>query len=303
MLFCGVAFCKMLHSMDTTTTNPKDITGLRLQNGVYDEFYLTADGAQPYTTTIPSQWDYNTLLYAHFNGDLMAGNINFVLEQVTSVLIKRRESGTNDWVNILQKPISTIDDFKFITEDKYARAGVNYDYALVPVINTTEGSLNIQSITPEFEGIFIMEKDTSYHSVANISMSTTKNRPSAIINTIDSPYPYVVTNGENNYYTGSTSAMFVRTDKDMYDWQFYDSWKYRDDLMEFLCNGEPKILKHFDGRMYLISVVDNPSQDEGVSNFYPQTTFNWVEIGDADNQLDLYNNNLTDYNGSVAGGV
>ena len=303
MLFCGTTFCSMLHSADYTSTNVIDTDYTQLTNGIYDEFYLTSDGDQTYTTTIPSEWDYDTLLHAYFNGDLLAGNVSFILSQITSIVIKKQVSGSNNWVNIMQKPISTIDDFNFIEFDKYVRSGVSYDYALVPVLNNTEGSLNIQSITPEFEGIFIVEKDITYHAVANIRMTSAKNRPSAIVNTIDSPYPFVVTNGENNYYTGSTAAMFVRTDKDMYDWQFYDSWQYREDLMDFLCNGEPKVLKHFDGRMYLISVVDNPSQDESVSNFYPTTTFNWVQIGDAENQLDLYINNLVDYDGSVVGGA
>lgn len=303
MLFCGTTFCSMLHSADYTSTNVIDTNYIQLTNGIYDEFYLTSDGDQTYTTTIPSEWDYDTLLHAYFDGDLLAGNVSFILSQITSIVIKKQVSGSNNWVNIMQKPISTINDFNFIEFDKYVRSGVSYDYALVPVLNNTEGSLNIQSITPEFEGIFIVEKDITYHAVANIRMTSAKNRPSAIVNTIDSPYPFVVTNGENNYYTGSTAAMFVRTDKDMYDWQFYDSWQYREDLMDFLCNGEPKVLKHFDGRMYLISVVDNPSQDESVSNFYPTTTFNWVQIGDAEDQLDLYINNLVDYDGSVVGGA
>ena len=303
MLFCGTTFCSMLHSADYTSTNVIDTDYIQLTNGIYDEFYLTSDGDQTYTTTIPSEWDYDTLLHAYFNGDLLAGNVSFILSQITSIVIKKQVSGSNNWVNIMQKPITSINDFNFIEFDKYVRSGVSYDYALVPVLNNTEGSLNIQSITPEFEGIFIVEKDITYHAVANIRMTSAKNRPSAIVNTIDSPYPFVVTNGENNYYTGSTAAMFVRTDKDMYDWQFYDSWQYREDLMDFLCNGEPKVLKHFDGRMYLISVVDNPSQDESVSNFYPTTTFNWVQIGDAEDQLDLYINNLVDYDGSVVGGA
>ena len=311
MLFCGTTFFCMQYSMDATSTNIHNITSITIQNGIYDTLYAgninTEDGYNPsYPSPLPDQWNEHTVLYAKFNGSLSAGNIDIDLNTLDAWLIKRRRHGVNDqnWENIIKKSVES--ESFVITQldelDKYARSGVKYDYVLVPLFkNGEQGVLtSIASITPDFEGIFIIEKDMLYHGLINVKMSTNKNRPVTVINTIDRLYPYVVTNGRNNYYTGSTSAVFMDTkEDDMYGWKFYDSREYRENFMEFLCNGNPKVLKHFDGRMFLISVVDNPAQDESVNNYYPITTFNWVEIGNAEDMIDLYNNNLTDYNGQI----
>ena len=296
MVFCGNAFCAAQHSLDFTTTYIDNITEVALQNGIFDDIYVTKNVNYDYTTEMPTEWDFDTIFWAKFEGDLLAGNVNFALEQVDSVLIKRQTVGTGNWITLFQIPIEDIEDFNFSRLDKYVRSDTEYEYALIPVLNGAEGEMNINSILCQFDGMFIMEKDITYGSLIDIVMSSAKNRPSATINTIDSKYPYVVTNGNNNYYSGTTSAVFIRSGTDPYDWNFYDSWKYREDLMEFLCNGKPKILKHFDGRMYLVKIVDSPSQDESTNNYYPVTSFNWVEIGNAESSQDLYDNSLIDYN-------
>lgn len=295
MIFCGFAFCAGKYTLDRTPTYINNINSITLKNGIYDELFVTKKDMS-YTKEMQEEWDFDTILHAKFNGDLLAGNVNFALDSIDSVVIKRRIVGENNWISIIKVKIDKPEDFNFSRLDKYVRANTEYEYALVPVINGVEGNLNINKVLCEFEGIFIMEKDITYGSVADISMATTKNRPTSIINPLNSKYPSVITNGLNNYYSGNTSALFIE-DKDYnYNWNFFNSRKYREDILDFLCNGKAKILKHFDGRMFLISVVDNPTMDESISNFYPKISFSWVEIGDSENPDDLYNNNLTDYN-------
>lgn len=296
MIFCGRSFCGARDTLDYTSTSIPNIKVVKLQNGIFDDLYITKNVNMKYTNQIQSEWDFDTILYAKFENNLLAGNVNFAIEQVDSVVIKRQVVGTGNWITLFQIPIQSIEDFNFSRLDKYARSNIEYEYALIPVLNGSEGEMNINSIFSEFDGVFIMEKDITYGTIIDISMSTSKNRPSSTVNTIDSKYPYVVTNGNNNYYSGTTSAVFIRATTNTYDWNFYDSWQYREDLMDFLCNGKPKLLKHFDGRMYIIAIVDNPTQDESTSNFYPVTSFNWVEIGNAESSQDLYDNNLIDYN-------
>ena len=299
MVFCGRTFCGDRNSLDYTTTNISDIKNITIQNGIYDRLYVDSNGSKTYTTNIPSEWEYSTIMDAHFDGSLDAGNVNFVFENVNSILIKREKDGTGQWITLFKININDESDFKFTKLDKTVRANTKYNYSLVPIIAGQEGEMNISSIFVDFEGLFIMEKDVTYHALININMTQQKNRPSAIINTIDKTYPYVVTNGKNNYWSGTSSAVFIKTIDNDYDWQWYDSYEYREDVYNFLCNGKPKILKHFDGRMYLISVVDNPTQDETTSNYFPVTTFNWVAIGNAEVSQDLYNNNIIDYNSKL----
>ena len=300
MVFCGGTFCGAMKTLDYTPSNVNNIQSIKVENGIYDRLYIDTNVSKDCTTDIPEEWEYSTVFDAHFDGSLSAGNVNFILNEVNSLLIKREEDGTGKWITLFEVPITTEEDFAFVKLDKTVRANTKYNYALVPVVAGQEGELNISSIVCEFEGIFVMEKDVTYHAVANITMTMQRNRPTAVVNTIDRKYPYVVTNGNNNYMSGTTSAVFIKTVLDDYDWQWYDSYKYRDDLYDFLCNGKPKVLKHFDGKAYLVSIIDSPTQNEATSNYFPVSTFNWVEIGDIENTDDLYNNNIIDYNPRLA---
>ena len=67
------------------------------------------------------------------------------------------------------------------------------------------------------------------------------------------------------------------------------TWKYRKRFREWLCNGKPKILKYYDGRIFLISVTDTVSDDDSEHNYKNITSWSWVEIGDVNSTTDLIN--------------
>lgn len=45
----------------------------------------------PYITTYPGAWDLNTQMDADFDGNINAGNIDYVVTQISSIKIKRRK--------------------------------------------------------------------------------------------------------------------------------------------------------------------------------------------------------------------
>ena len=63
----------------------------------------------------------------------------------------------------------------------------------------------------------------------------------------------------------------------------------------FIKNGKPKIIKDWNGNIWLVKIVGdistsyNNSYGMGVMD----TSFSWVEQGQYDNQEDLYRNGLT----------
>lgn len=300
MLFCGGSFCAGQYSLDYTSTQINNINKVEIHNGIFNRLYITKNVNTPYDNIIQEDWDYDTILDANFDGNLIAGNVNFTLEQIDSVIIKRRKKGTEKWLAIYKKSVETEDDFNFSFLDRLARSNTTYEYALIPSLNNIEGNVNISEVYSEFEGLFIVEKDISFSSFINITISTQKNRPTATINPLNSKYPFVITNGINNYYSGNTSAVFIESQDECYNWDYYNSIEYRENLMEFLHNGHTKLLKHFDGRIFLICITDATTQDESISNYFPTTTFNWIEIGNPEDNKTLYDNNLIDYKeGSV----
>lgn len=299
MIFLGNAFCAADHSLDATSTNINSINYLEIANGEFDQLYVSKNGSIDYTTTIPAEWDYNTIMNALFDGNLNAGNILYALSQMNSIRIKRRIKGTFEWITLFEVPVSQQKDAQFDRYDKYARAGQEYDYAVVPTLNGIEGNLNISSIVSQFDGIFVIEKDSGYSTEVDVDVSPEQNKPSGIIEVLGEMYPYAVSNGNINYASGSATGTFFEIDYDKCTFDLQQSGLYRKKLAQFLQNGNSKILKLNDGRMWLVAVIGNVNDSKSAQNGledYTSTTFSWAEIDDCESSNALYNNGFIDVN-------
>jgi hypothetical protein len=72
--------------------------------------------------------------------------------------------------------------------------------------------------------------------------------------------------------------------------------KQRDAWRDFLCNGRAKIVKDWNGNIWLAHLTVAPSYvyQQTSSNGIPTITFGMTEQGKYDNQSDLYNHRLID---------
>lgn len=294
MIFLGRTFCSARNTIDCTSTNVAKVNLFTIKNGIYDDLYLSKNASRAYITTIPATWDFDTLLYATFQNALNGGNVNFTLDQVSSVRVKRRKKNTFDWITLFEIPIASEADFHFEKFDKYVRSNIEYEYLVTPVLNGIEGTSFSNSVLSEFEGIFIIEKERAFKTILEVQIQSQKNRPNAIVNTIDRKYPFVISNGMNNYNSGSMSGMFAEIDFNTGEYNTKDGWQYREQLMDFLQNGESKILKNDDGRMWLVAIVGDPSEQVDGHRYKVITSFDWVEVGDSESNQDLYDNNFID---------
>lgn len=294
MIFLGKTFCGARNTIDRTSTNVSSIDSFKIKNGIYDDLYISKNTNRIYETTIPTVWNFDSLLYATFENSLNAGNVDFTLDQVSSIRIKRREKGTFNWITLFEIIISDENDFYFEKFDRYARSNIEYEYASIPVLNGVEGLSYNNSVLSEFEGLAIIEKEVAFKTILEVNLQSQKNRPNTIVNTIDRKFPFVVSNGMNNYYSGSANGLFVETDYTTGQFKTENGWAYRDQLMEFLQNGKPKILKHYDGRMWLVAIVGDPSEQVDGHPDKVITYFEWVEVGDCNSSRDLYDNNFID---------
>lgn len=287
-----------IHSGDETSTNIINITNLKEQNAIVDDSFITKS-VSSFTAPLDKSWDFDTILHAAYQGNLLAGNIDFVVSQVSSMRIKRREKGTYTWTTLFQIPINSIDDLSFERFDRYCKANTEYEYALIPVINGVEGSLSINSVLSTFDGIVLSEIDKTFQTPLDAKCVRQKNRSSQIINTLDGKYPVVVINSQNCYDSGTASGVFLQFNDNVCEFDIENGWKYRDYFMDFLLDGKPKFLKMYDGRAWIVSIVDVPSEDGSGNHTKITTSFSWVEIGDVNSTQDLNDNGLIDIGASV----
>lgn len=277
-------------SISSTPTLIKDITYVSISNGIYDELFGT-DNSNIKMNALSKQWDYDTRFYAKFQGNLMAGNVDYAASMVSSVRIKRRKNDEHQWFTMFDIPINTNADFEFELIDRYAQGSQDYFYAMIPVIEHVEGNINKNSIRSEFSHYFILDKDISYPIIFNTGLSLDLNKNIGVINTLGRKYPFVISNGMSQYKTGTLDfALIPVVNCDVYTDDIYN---YRTQFEEWITNGEPKILKDWTGQIYMIDITNNIPIDLSYYQM-PSYKMQFTEIGDPLDETDMYNNNFID---------
>lgn len=233
-------------------------------------------------------------------------------EDITKVLVKRKDvsdiSGT--WLVLYSQPITQASDMNFTFVDFLNVYGTQYQYALVPVLEQTQSGVVVEieggytvsdTITSQFDGVFIMDTSGSQKVKAgagygNIDM----NQSVGSILPIGAKYPVVVTNSSNQYHNGSLSGRIVPND-------YYfngnlsriDIVNKRNEIEQFLTNKKAKIIKDWNGNMWLVMIMDNVScsYDDNYGMGMISFSANWIEVGDPNNQEDLQATGLINVGG------
>ena len=290
-----------LLSVALTPTDANNLRTVTLQNGKYDDLSLTYDTETPVSDEIPRNWGLQTIMIAGFEGTANAGSVDFVISNTSHILVKRRKSNSegedNPWITLEVKEVESADDINLNGIDFLNASSTSYDYAFVPVNDGAEGGYIINTVFSEFDGIFIMEKDEWWGTpITNGNIDTTRVIERSLNTMYNSPHPTTVTRSITNYDSGTVVAAWYPFDEDscLFISDDLSRTPYQRKFMDFLTNQQPKILKHFDGRMWLIDVAPSPS-DSAVSGYDDRdVSFSWDEIGDYRKESDLYYANLTD---------
>lgn len=294
MIFLGYNFLQDRYCWQPVPTNLVNIEDVILKNGIYDHFNITKDVDFPYITTYPGAWDLSTQMDADFNGNINAGNIDYVVTQISSIKIKRRKKGQFDWYTLYSIPVTDPADIDFVRYDYLAQNDTEYEYAIVPIIGNVEGEYSINSINSEFYGIFVTDGQNSYKFKEGASYASNERvHSTATYEPYGSKYPIVISNGDLSYDKGSMGGSVIMfTADEQLDRKA--TVERLEAIKDFLTTPSAKILKDFNGNIWLVTLSDNLpiTYYSEVGMGFARVDFNWSEIGDADNGQDLYNSNL-----------
>ena len=211
--FIGYNFFSDKDALNPAPANVDSITSTKISNAIFDHFNITKNTLTDVTTTIPTAWDYDTIMDANFNENINAGNIDFLIEEISAIKIKRRVQGTFDWITLATIPINTIDDFTFAFNDLLNADHTTYDYALVPIMEDIEGNYIINSILSQFNGVFIGDYSTIYKFFYDVQYGTNaRNQQIGTFQPLGNQYPIVIANGLLSYESGTVSATILNDD-------------------------------------------------------------------------------------------
>jgi hypothetical protein len=293
----GFNFLFDSYALNPRPTTVEPLTLASVHNGIFDELSISGK-VDPTTidTTIPVSFDLYDVILCNFNGNINGGTID--VTNFDAIKIKRRVYGTFNWITLFEIPIESIADTYFTKYDKYAKNNTNYEYALVPVIGGIEGNYTLSSAESKFNKIYLCDKDHIYSLDARITFgNVSKSNKTSIFEPIMGKYPIVVSNAELKYRSGTLSGTVITPAEDRTKiWNISENVKLQNEIVDFLVNKKAKIYKDWMGNSYLILVVEdvNIVPDNNLNGRLADVTFSFVEIGDTENQEDLYENGLVD---------
>ena len=274
---------------------PMDV--VKMRNGVFENFDITSNTNRVYSQAYPV-WDYYTKINCNFS-DLNIGNADIILSQTQALKIKRRLSGTFNWITLYTIDITSVADLNILKEDCCVPTGKTFDYAVVPILSDgSEGNYIISNVTTNFRWCYLCDGDTILKFYSNCSYPTiTSNPTGGLYVPIGRKYPITVFNAENDYETGSFSGNILGTNfLTTRQINRADVQTQLSTYKAFINNKKSKTLKDWDGRIKIVDTNIGGNLEESVDLISGKAnlTFQWVEKGDWNTQQDLYDNGLVD---------
>ena len=274
------------------------MTRLTLMNMVADAVYITRDIGYTIPPIKPT-WDNSTVMYCEFEHNLLAGNVAWVTSNITKVKLKRRLKGTQRWLTLYEKPITTVEDLTIEYIDYLCPSGYTFEYALVPCTDDDEWDYSITSVDTLYDGLFVIDSDMEcrklYGGVAYNSDATINGV--ATLQPYNSQYPVIIRNPIINYKQTNISGYLlnlqdVKSHVDIMSVPArVNMTLLQKDWSEYLSKGKTLIVKDWNGKILMVQVTVAPSYTylQQTGNAIPYITFTTSEIGQYNNQNDLYN--------------
>lgn len=289
--FLGYNFVQDGNSLDIAPTSVNNVTTVQVQNGIFDHFHLTSNVTSDYSPVKNTEWAYLDIIVANFDSNINGGNVDFLLQYLTAIKVKRRIKGTFNWVTLKTVTVKAFEDLNFAFNDYIAANNTDYEYALVPILNGAEGDYITNSITSQFKGVFICEKDSIYKFYAGVAYGTGKRvKKIGVFEPYGSKYPVIVANAKTNYYSNSISFTVLPLDyeKDRI-MDRYEINKLTEEILNYITNNKAKIIKDWNNSIHLVypSSEPNITYDNNWGMGKVDISFDYVEVGDANNEKDL----------------
>ena len=109
---------------------------------------------------------------------------------------------------------------------------------------------------------------------------------------LNNRYPVVIS-GELDYVSGTISGRLVSNESLLNnELNIQAEVNLRENVFAFMKNGKPKIMKNNEGRYYLIVVTDVVEKPHPLNDASVTLSFNYVEVGDAEDLQTLIDSNL-----------
>lgn len=212
-------------------------------------------------------------------------NVNSVGD-INKIAIKRFAHGYDSVIeSTFEIEVETIDDLTFDLRDILTVSGKRYDYYVE--VYHEDGDVengvfdnNGSGIVCELEGLFIGDFDVQYVAGTNFKTTVSRNQQVQYATTLASKYPYRISNSECDYFSGTSSGLFLELTEDRKRFIPDTFHVYSMKVFDFIANGKEKILKTNDGLIFYVTIDAQPHYVHSEFLGMNVLEFNWTQTDD-----------------------
>ena len=238
-------------------------------------------------------------MYTDFSKSCNANKSKIDLSAIDGLVIKKLDvqNSKAEWQTIYIRPVNKESNMNFEYIDYLCRTNRKYKYNIIPITNGIETYMdNEVLVNSVFDGIYITDGRTQYGTILDIDSKYSRKTNTSTLEPINSRYPVSIKNGMLNYSTGSVTARFLELDNNCDIKDLEHNYYYQEKIIDFLSESNVLVFKNYDGLMAIVTIDGEISNDPSDYSPAPKLSFNWTQIGDADDY-----EQLADY-GFITGG-
>ena len=283
-------------------TVSSEITSIELSDGCFDGIYVSSDSNFE-IDNFPNDSDYwndnDTIMYTDFSKTCNANKSKIDLSAIDGLVIKKLDVGNPkaEWQTIYIHPVNKEANMNFEYIDYLCRTNRKYKYNIIPITNGIESYMNNEILVESvYDGIYVTDGRTQFGTILDIDSKHPRKTNTSILEPINSRYPVSIKNGMLNYSAGSVTARFLELDNNCDIKDLEHNYYYQEKIIDFLSESYALVFKNYDGFMAIVAIDGEISDDPSDYSPAPKLSFNWTQIGDADDY-----EQLADY-GFITGG-
>ena len=167
MIFLGNTFFSGENAFYDTPIEESEITSVSLCDGTYNQLFVSKN-TDLTVNNWTDDWDFDTVMNADFDENLDAGNSGFSLRNTDTVVIRKREKNSNDWITVYTKEITKVEDFDINILDRFSRSNSDYVYRISSTVNGIENSYVEKEIYSYFEGMYVADANSMYGTIYDL---------------------------------------------------------------------------------------------------------------------------------------
>lgn len=203
--------------------------------------------------------------------------------EASSIIVSRKCYNDTDWSVIRTVSLDSAESLSFELFDYSVKSGTSYSYNfdimkendIVPI----ESGM-IENIDFTLDGLFVGNSQKQYIACSNFKTEVSRNNSVEYAMTVASKYPYAISNSALNYSTGKSSGLFMHFDDNMRRFVPDNDHSYATEILDFLTDGTPKIIKTHAGQIWYVSINANPKELYSDYIGMHLIEFSWTEIGE-----------------------